>query len=81
MFDNQSAIELTKNLVAYERSKHFEVKFHYHRDQVYTRKIELIHCRTEVQPNNALTKSMKIERFLELRKMLRVVFVLLFIVK
>jgi len=64
---------LAKNPLAHGRSKHIEAKFHYLKDQVYKKKIELIHCRSEVQPNDLLTKSMKIRRFFKLKDKLGVI--------
>ncbi|GAU32209.1 hypothetical protein TSUD_277890 [Trifolium subterraneum] len=72
MVDNKSAISLAKNPVAHGRSKHIETKFHYLRNQVTKGKLKLAHCRTEIQVADILTKSLKIERFKDLREMLKV---------
>lgn len=71
--DNKSSISLTKNPIAHGRCKHIEVKFHFLRDQVNKGRLEMIHCRTEVQATDILTKPMKSERFRELRRMIGVV--------
>jgi hypothetical protein len=73
MVDNKSTISLAKNPIAHGRSKHIETKFHFLRDQVSKGKLKLTHCRTEVQIVDILTKPLKIERFKELRKMLKVI--------
>ncbi|RDX65224.1 hypothetical protein CR513_56136, partial [Mucuna pruriens] len=46
LFDNKSAINLTKNLMAHGRSKHIETRFHYLRDKVNKEKLEIIYCKT-----------------------------------
>lgn len=44
--DNQSAIKLAKNLVQYGRSKHISTRFHFLRDHVKQKTIELQYCHT-----------------------------------
>ncbi|XP_019416448.1 PREDICTED: uncharacterized protein LOC109327748 [Lupinus angustifolius] len=70
--DNQSAINLAKNLVFHGRSKHIETKFHYLRDQVAKGKIKLQHYVTNLQIADVLTKPLKIARFRELRDKMNV---------
>ena len=72
--DNKSAIDFSKNLVSHGKSKHIDTKFHFLRDQVSKGGIKLRHCRSEVQLADIMTKSLKAERFKELRKLLNVVF-------
>jgi len=71
--DSKLAIDLAKNPVSHGRSKHIKTKFHFLRDQVCRRRIGLHHCSTEVQVADILTKGLKTERFLMLRKMLNIV--------
>ena len=66
--DNKSAIDLAKNPVAHGRSKHIDTKFHFLRDQVSKGRIKLRHYRSKVQLADIMTKSLKAERFKELRK-------------
>ncbi|GAU43236.1 hypothetical protein TSUD_241260 [Trifolium subterraneum] len=66
------AISLARNPIAHGRSKHIETKFHYFRDQVTKGNLKLTHCRTELQVADILTKPLKIERFKDLRGMLKV---------
>ena len=54
--DNKSVISLDKNLIFHERSKHIELKYHYIRDCVEMKKIELEFVPTEHQVANVLTK-------------------------
>jgi hypothetical protein len=47
--DNKSAISLAKNPVFHDRSKHIDLKYHFIRDTVETKKIELEFVPTEHQ--------------------------------
>nr|KYP40196.1 Copia protein [Cajanus cajan] len=73
LVDSKSAIDLAKNPVSHGRSKHIDTKFHFLRDQVSKGRIRLQHCRSEKQLADIMTKSMKSERFKELREFLNVV--------
>ena len=66
--DNKTAISLTKNHVFHGRSKHIDIKFHYIRDLVKGREIELKFCKLEDQVADILTKSLKAEIFHNLKK-------------
>ncbi|MBE3102866.1 MAG: Ty1/Copia family ribonuclease HI [Bacilli bacterium] len=65
--DNKSAISLAKNPVFHERSKHIELKYHFIRDCVETKKIELEFVATELQLADMLTKPLGRVRLQELR--------------
>ncbi|KAM3316432.1 hypothetical protein ACQJBY_034506 [Aegilops geniculata] len=65
--DNKSAIELSKNPVHHERSKHIDLRYHYIRECVEERKVEVEHVRTEDQLADILTKSLGRAKFMELR--------------
>ena len=54
------------------RSKHIDVHFHFLRDLVKDGSIELVHCGTENQVADVMTKPLKLNAFLRLRKMLGV---------
>ncbi|XP_057452007.1 secreted RxLR effector protein 161-like [Lotus japonicus] len=66
--DNSSAIKLSKNPVFHGRSKHIDVRYHFLRDLVRDGKIELIHCGTEEQVSDIMTKPLKVEAFVKFRK-------------
>ncbi|CAJ2645382.1 unnamed protein product [Trifolium pratense] len=70
--DNQSAINLAKNPVPHGRSKHIEARFHFLREQVNQGSLEVIHCATGSQVADIMTKSLKIDKFLNLRNSLGV---------
>lgn len=73
LIDNKAAIDLARNPVSHGRSKHIETKFHFLRDQVNKEKIKLVHCSTEVQVADIMTKALKGERFKNLRNSLSIV--------
>lgn len=54
--DNKSAIELAKNPVNHERSKHIDVRFHFIRDQVKKGSVELVHVASRDQVADIFTK-------------------------
>ena len=47
--DNKSAIELAKNPMNHERSKHIDVRFHFIRDHVNKGSVELVHVASQDQ--------------------------------
>jgi hypothetical protein len=65
--DNSSAIKLSKNPVMHGRSKHIDIKFHFLRDLTREETVELVHCSTQEQLSNIMTKPLKLEVFLKLR--------------
>jgi hypothetical protein len=65
--DNKSAIQLCKNPVFHDRSKHIEVRYHFIRECVDTGTICVEHIRTGEQLADILTKPLARVRFLELR--------------
>ena len=70
--DNSSAIKLSKNPVLHGRSKHIDVRYYFLRDLVEDGTIDLVHCRSEDQVADILTKSLKPAPFLKLRELLGV---------
>lgn len=71
--DNKSSINLANNSVLHERRKHIKVRFHFLRDKVNQRELEVRYCSSEAQLADIFTKGLKIEKFLTLRKKLRIV--------
>ena len=68
--DNVSAINLAKNPVFHQRSKHIDIRYHFLRDQVGKNMIKLEYYRSEDQIADIFTKSLKINVFIKLRDML-----------
>ena len=56
--DNQSAIKIATNLQYHKRSKHFNIKNHYLRQQIQAGQINLNYCSTENMTADILTKSL-----------------------
>ena len=54
--DNRSAIELAKNPVNHERSKHIDVRFHFIREHVKEGNVELKHVASKDQVADIFTK-------------------------
>jgi len=54
--DNNSAIELAKNLVNHERSKHIDVKFHFFWEQMKEWNVEMVHVGSWDQIAHLFTK-------------------------
>lgn len=71
--DNSSAIQLSKNPVHHGRSKHIEVRFYYLRDLTKEGKVKLMHCGTQDQLADIMTKPLKLETFRKLKGMLGLV--------
>ncbi|GAU30142.1 hypothetical protein TSUD_360350 [Trifolium subterraneum] len=71
--DNKSAINLAKNPVSHGKSKHIETMFHFLRDQVNKGKLSLEYCSTNDQQTDILTKAVKRDQFLKLRREMRIV--------
>ncbi|GMI80006.1 hypothetical protein HRI_001669900 [Hibiscus trionum] len=53
--DSKSAIELAKNPVNHERSKHIDVRFHFIRDHVKEGNVELVHVASRDQVADIFT--------------------------
>ena len=64
--DNTSAINLTKNLILYSRTKHIEVRHHFIREQVANRVVSFEYINTENQLEDIFTKPLSEDRFYEL---------------
>ena len=65
--DNSSAIKLSRNPVLHGRSKHIDVRFHFLRELTRDGVVELVHCNTQEQVADIMTKPLKLEAFVKLR--------------
>ncbi len=70
--DNISSILLTHNLVYHARTKHIEVHYHFIRDKVLGKEIDLIHVSIEDQVADIFTKALGIDKLRKFRKMFSV---------
>ncbi|MBE2321243.1 Ty1/Copia family ribonuclease HI, partial [Solirubrobacter sp. CPCC 204708] len=68
--DNRSAIALAKNPVYHERSKHIDTRYHFIREHVKNKEVELISCRTYDQLADIFTKPLKHDIFSKLKMLL-----------
>ena len=68
--DNQGAIALTENPEFHRRSKHIEIKWHWIREVVELRKIEIKFISTKEMVADGFTKPLPHKPFEEFRKML-----------
>jgi hypothetical protein len=68
--DNSSPIKLSKNPILHGRCKHIDVRFHFLRDLTRDGIVELIHCRSQDQLADLMTKPLKLETFCNLRESL-----------
>ncbi|BBN69171.1 hypothetical protein Prudu_793S000200 [Prunus dulcis] len=70
--DNTSAIAMARNPVHHQKTRHISRKFHFIREAIQTKEIELIYCKTEDQIADILTKALPKDRFVRLRSLLGV---------
>lgn len=70
--DNSSAIKLSKNPVMHGRSKHIDVRFHFLRELTKDGTLNLLHCNTQEQVADVMTKPLKLDMFLKMRRLLGV---------
>jgi hypothetical protein len=65
--DNSSSIKLSKNPIMHGRCKHIDVRFHFLRDLTKDGVVELVHCNTQDQLADLMTKPLKLEAFCKLK--------------
>jgi hypothetical protein len=70
--DNISSILLANNPVYHARTKHIEVHYHFIREKVLAKEIDLIHVSTEDQVADIFTKALGTDKLKKFRKMLGV---------
>ncbi|CAL8176432.1 unnamed protein product [Prunus armeniaca] len=64
--DSSSAIKLAKNPVMHERSKHIDVRFHFLHDLIKAGTVEMVHCNSQEQIADVMTKPLKLDTFVKL---------------
>ncbi|KAK8934250.1 hypothetical protein KSP39_PZI014288 [Platanthera zijinensis] len=67
LVDNMSAIQIAKNPVLHGRSKHIEMRYHFLREQVEQKIVEVVYCPTGEQVADIFTKALKVETFEKLK--------------
>jgi len=68
--DNISSILLVNNPIYHARTKHIEVQYHFIREKVPAKKIDLIHVSIENQVADIFTKALGTDKLKRFRKML-----------
>ena len=68
MCDNSSAINLSKNTIQHSRTKHIDIRHHFLRDRVLKGDISLEFIPTDKQIADILTKPLKEEIYVKLRR-------------
>ncbi|KAH9723693.1 hypothetical protein KPL70_007207 [Citrus sinensis] len=71
--DNQSAIRLAENPVFHARTKHVEVHYHFVREKVLQKEIEMRQVKTDEQIADLFTKSLSVGKFEHFRRQLSVI--------
>ena len=61
--DNQSALHLMKNPMFHERSKHIDIKLHFIRDIVLSKKVKVQKISTHDNPADVFTKTVCRDKF------------------
>ena len=70
--DNKSALALAKNPVFYDPSKHIDIRFHFIREYVTKKEVELKFVKSQDQIADIFTKPLKEDVFCKLRSLLGV---------
>ncbi|XP_047318270.1 secreted RxLR effector protein 161-like [Impatiens glandulifera] len=68
--DNKSAIELARNLVHHERSKHIDVRFYFIREHVKESNVQLSHVVSRDQVADIFTKALPTVLFENFKRMI-----------
>ena len=66
LVDNQSAITLSKNTGHHNRTKHIDIRYHFMRECVEDKRIEIFFIRTEDQLADIFTKALGKAKFQEM---------------
>jgi hypothetical protein len=65
--DNMSTIAMTKQANNHSRTKHIDIKYHYNREMVEMKKVELTYCPSKLMIADIMTKPLNGEQFEKLR--------------
>jgi hypothetical protein len=71
--DNKSVIQLSKNPVLHDRSKHIDLRFHFIRQSIKQGKVNIEYSRTEDQLADILTKPLGRIKFQDMRARIGVI--------
>lgn len=73
LVDNKSTIALAKNPVFHERSKHIDTKYHFIRECIERREVELNYVKSQDQISDIFTKPLKSDAFNKFRSLLGII--------
>jgi len=68
MEDNQNAIAVAYNPVEHARTKHIDIRYHFVREAIQKRLVEVKYCSSREMVADILTKALSKERFKRLRE-------------
>ncbi|MCO5572538.1 hypothetical protein L7F22_026293 [Adiantum nelumboides] len=68
--DSQSVVQLAKNPVFHSKTKHIDVKYHFIREALEDKQIQLMKIHTKDNPADLLTKGLQGEGFVHCRELL-----------
>ena len=68
--DNKSAMALAKNPVFHDRSKHIDTRYHYIRECITRKDVQVEYVKSQDQIADIFTKPLKHEEFIKLRSLL-----------
>jgi hypothetical protein len=67
--DNKAAIKLAENPEFHKRTKHIDIQYHYIRDQVKQKRVDVQYVPTKLQLADFLTKNVRREIFKDLKNL------------
>ena len=70
--DNHGALELSRNMIHRARREYIDIKYHFLRNAVESKEVELMYCPTNVMIADVFTKGHAKQIFQELREQLGV---------
>ena len=70
--DNTSSINISKNLVMHEKTKHITIKYHYVRELVEDKQVKMEYIHTKEKIENIFTKPLSKDTYEYLRRKLGV---------
>ncbi|MCO5562243.1 hypothetical protein L7F22_015869 [Adiantum nelumboides] len=69
-YDSQSAIQLARNPEFHAKTKHVDVRYHFIRDILEDKRLQLVKVHTDDNPVDLLTKRLSSERFAHLKELM-----------
>ena len=68
--DNQGAIQLSRNPQFHNRTKHIDVAFHFIRERIESKEIDVLYCPTKNMLADIMTKGLIKQKFEKFRNLL-----------